>query len=158
MRTISFILFCSMTASSLLAQETDTTFSARTKNVLNEAYPQWQLQKNYGNNYVQGDFDGDGYTDHALQISYRDSTTDKGGTQALVVILERPGKAEVRFLEHADELTSLHTVEKGETACVVHTNDCFELVADAIGVGYEEKASWLYIWDGEKFVQILTGD
>lgn len=113
---------------------------------------------------LTGDFNGDGRLDYAVNI-FHGSAANRRQTIA-VLLARRSGRAfSVRILEtvpfnpnQAGTGLYLTLNRKGEQAYNYEAQTRFRLRTDAVAVNNFEKASWIYVYRGNRFRKVFTGD
>jgi len=106
--------------------------------------------------WLKGDYDGDGKVDCAVNIVNEGSDNP----QKLVILLRRSKGFEQHVLKSGpvNTYTFLRPVRKGETRTDVTTGKTYTSATDAIDVIYGEKAGVTYLFVGDHFRRIISGD
>jgi hypothetical protein len=170
---ISLILW--LLAGINLAQEESPKVELPTaaRRVLDKKYPGWkfpevndEIRQYYKKsdaelNLVQGDFDGNGQADYALQIAHG-VVFDNGGRAYpqihLVALLQKSGKFKLYIVDADGGGDFLIVWKKGDQGYSYDTQSHFIFANDAIEAVIFEKAGVSYVFEKGKFRAIVTGD
>jgi hypothetical protein len=166
------MLFC-MLLLLLQSQGTSAGIPADVRRELNGKFSGWKLiklhpysekrlRKKGVPNLIRGDFDADGQTDTAAFITHRKSTEF---AQSVVILLKR------RLGFRAISFESIHTrtdqflsydylvlAKRGARDFDYEANKWFRYPRDSVMLVFDARGSISYIYDGRKFLRIITGD
>lgn len=159
-----------------LAQEENSKVElpAAARLILDKKYPGWKLPKVREDirqyfkksdaelNLVQGDFDGNGRQDYALQIEYG-VEFDSGGRAHpkihFVALIQRAGKFKLHIVDADGGGRDFIAIwKKGEQGYSYETQSRFIFANDAVEAVFFEKAAVSYVFEKGKFRAIVTGD
>lgn len=146
------------------------------KSELDKRFPGWKFQKEREDilkylkesvspdarpEFIKGDFDGNGEQDYAVLFEQgkvqNEQGNDIGADIHLVAFLQKKNKFEVREIEdgYGDFLM---LEEKGSSGYNYETDKNFTFKNDAVFSGIFEKAGVSYIYENDKFREIVTSD
>jgi hypothetical protein len=150
------------------ADKSSRTLPQDLRATLDREYPGWRfatisdedrrlLEANDSQEWVQGDYDGDGKIDYVVQIVRPGSPQPD---QLTVALLRRSKGFERHTLGSGvvDDNTFLHPVHKGEELYDFETGRKFPSPADAIVQLYDEKAAVTYLFEKDHFRKIISAD
>lgn len=113
----------------------------------------------YQLNLIKGDWNGDGKTDYAALIDHGKLKNAEGeiiSDNRLMIAFVSAGNGYKHFrFDGGDYIT---VVEKGSQDYNYETQKTFRYKNDAIFDGIFEKAGISYIWNGKKFIAVVTSD
>ena len=141
---------------------------------LDTQYPGWTFVNNYllfdymdselrqqnypfDPNFIIGDFNGDGHRDYVVQISKPDLSDS---TDLFLAFISTPQgfKQSELLTVHGSTDQYLWLNKKGTEGSEVGSDSTYTFVHDAITIVTWERASQTYIYSGDDFEMLITGD
>jgi hypothetical protein len=111
-------------------------------------------------NVIKGDWNGDGKSDYAALIEREKLKNNDGKVfddeSLIVAFIRGSGRGYKHYSFFGSEYITL--MEKGSQDYSYETNKTFRYENDAIFSGYFEKGGTSHIWNGKKFIAIITSD
>jgi hypothetical protein len=107
--------------------------------------------------WIEGDYDGDGKTDYAVQIVIAGPPESQ---QIVLVLLRRGDGYELHTLTSfpVQAAAYLRTSPKGEETMNVDKGTKFVNPTDAVGVLYGEEAGETFVYEKGRFRGVISGD